>query len=1026
MIEPPGDSVIGAAAGRRRYLTVMFSDLSDSTRLAGLMEAEDFSALLATMRRHSREIIAKHGGRIARIQSDGVLAIFGFPEAGEDDGRRATEAAIELHEVMSRLVVEAGTGLRESLALHTGIHAGLVFLTEGDVERGRFEVLGTVPNAASRLSDLAARGAILVSEETLGAEAHFFDKGARYLVDLPGLPNQVAVYQVLGRASVKNRFEARAMRGFAPLAGREDALRSLRSLLREAIAGTPQYVAVVAGPGLGKSRLIEELLRPETTTGCMVLRGYCESYLGAEPLQPFLQMLRSIFRINPEMPAADASLAIEKIVATPGPLSEKSRIVLTSVVAIAVRKPDSPQVPQGGTITAIFELLGILAAAQPLLIVLDDWQWADDASQNLLDAIRLMRGRILVLMAMRSSGTDDIVARASTVIELQPLNLQETARTVEHLLPGADPFIISEIHRYAGGIPLFIEELCHSMAAGGGDRPLEQRLVGAAWLNALIESRVARLPDAQAEIVRTASVIGNVFPAWLLERVTGFGEHDPLVRGLASLDFLFPAEQAGMLRFKHGITRDVVYEAIGVHQRKAMHLQLAAVLGNADANAVHDGAFEALAYHYAAAGVPGQAAKYAELAGDKAMAAPALDRARAQYAAALSSLDRQSPMSRDTQLQWCGVAQKLGMACVFDPLALADGLAIFERAVALAKQTGDVAVIARAEYWLGYICYAKGFARRAARHCEVSLELATAVDDLRLAAQVRATFGQVLVSACEYDRGLVLLDSALDSKRNLRAPGSSVAVGSAYTLACKGCVLGDRGRFDQAEECFKEAMYLLGDTLHQVANSVRGWISAVYMWQGRWEEALQIAEGSARIAEHVRSRQLLAMSRALGGYCTWTLTRDPAGLQSVREAISWIETRKGAFLTSLLYGWLVDGALATGDHAEARRQAARLFMRARQSDRLGEAMGCRALARRAAMAGDHRRADHYLRLAMRAGGARESLHEIAVTQLYRAEITLERGEVGTARRLVEESRAEFERMGMRWHLTQAEGLLLRF
>ena len=155
MIEPPGDSVIGAAAGRRRYLTVMFSDLSDSTRLAGLMEAEDFSALLATMRRHSREIIAKHGGRIARIQSDGVLAIFGFPEASEDDGRRATEAAIELHEVMSRLVVEAGTGLREPLALHTGIHAGLVFLTEGDVERGRFEVLGTVPNAASRLSDLA-------------------------------------------------------------------------------------------------------------------------------------------------------------------------------------------------------------------------------------------------------------------------------------------------------------------------------------------------------------------------------------------------------------------------------------------------------------------------------------------------------------------------------------------------------------------------------------------------------------------------------------------------------------------------------------------------------------------------------------------------------------------------------------------------------------------------------------------------------------------------------------------------------
>ena len=93
MNEPPGDLVIDPVVGRRRYLTVMFSDLSDSTRLAGSMEAEDFSEILTTMRRHCREIVAKHGGRIARIQSDGVLAIFGYPEASEDDGRRATEVS---------------------------------------------------------------------------------------------------------------------------------------------------------------------------------------------------------------------------------------------------------------------------------------------------------------------------------------------------------------------------------------------------------------------------------------------------------------------------------------------------------------------------------------------------------------------------------------------------------------------------------------------------------------------------------------------------------------------------------------------------------------------------------------------------------------------------------------------------------------------------------------------------------------------------------------------------------------------
>jgi predicted ATPase/class 3 adenylate cyclase len=1024
MVETPGARAEIDATGRRRYLTILFSDLSESTMLGGLMEAEHYAEMLSGLRRLCHEIIPKHGGRIARIQGDGMLAIFGYPEASEDDGRRATEAALELHAAIGRLSVDESAAAVGALALHSGIHAGLVFISDGDAERGRFEVLGDVPNTAARLSSLAERGEIYVSEETLGPERHFFSTSERYVVNLRGRTPPLAVYRVLGRARAQRRFEANAMRGLSPFVGRDGPMRDLAERMLAAMAGTPQCVVIAGGPGLGKTRLIEELVRGASSTQCLILRGYCESYLSAEPLQPFLQMLRTIFGLTPGMSAAEAAAAGEQALAALEPISAAARTELEQALLLATPGNDA-RPTAAATIAALHGLIGALAADRPLMLIVDDWQWADDASLQVLDAVRALPGRILVLVATRNTAGDSLVAGPVTTIELTPLSLSEAGQTMQQLLPDADPFIIADIHRSAGGNPLFIEELCHSAAAEVSGRPLEHRQGSAAWLNALIESRVERLPAEEAEIVRAAAVLGNVFPAWLLERITGFGEHHPLVLALAEQDLIFPAEQTGMLRFKHGITRDVVYQAVGLHQRKAMHLRVAAVLDSPGAQTAPEELYEALAYHYATGDLPTEAARYAELAGDKASAAAALDRARTQYSAALKALDKFAPHSREGRLRWCTVAQKLGMACVFDPLGLADGLAIFERGVALAKQSGDLEAIARAEYWLGYICYAKGLARQATRHCDASLTLATQIGDERLAAQVRATLGQVLTSACDYDRALGLLDTAIAAKRKQSKRGSSVAVGSAYALACKGCVLGDRGDFAQAEECFEEALDLLGTSMHQVASSVRGWISAVYLWQGRWEEALRVAEESVHIAEHVKSRQLLAMNRALGGYAEWVLTRKPEALQAVRDATSWIEARNGAFFTSLNYGWLVDGTVEVGLIDEARRHAARLFLRARQHDRIGEAMGCRALARGAARAHEFARADHYLELALRSAHVRGSPHERAVTQLCRAEIEIGRGRVEQAHAPLDAASVAFEQMAMRWHLQEAERLRAR-
>jgi class 3 adenylate cyclase/tetratricopeptide (TPR) repeat protein len=1027
--EPLGTSAGMGALGRRRYLTLMFSDLSGSTPLGAHMEAEDYADMLGQLRGLFHAIIPKHRGLIARIQGDGVLVIFGYPQAGEDDGRCATEAALDLHEAASRLQVPGLPDYVQHISLHTGIHGGLVYLASGDVERGRFELVGDVPNTAARLSDLARAGEIYVSEETLGAEANFFATSPRQSVVLRGKSSALAVYQVLGRAAVQNRFQARSMRGLAPFVGRDEERRLLGKLLRLAMAGEPQCVAVSAGPGLGKTRLIEALVADAKSQGCQVLRGYCESYLGAEPLQPFLQILRSLLGLQPGMTGAQALDSAEAAFKALPELAEAQQATLLQASSLQ-GEPGARPSTTVKIIAAMSGFINALAQRGPLLLIVDDLQWADDASQQMLDVIRASSGPLFVVMASRPMAADSMPLRKIQTIELQPLSQDEAATSIAHLLPGADPFIVAEIHGYAGGNPLFVEELCHAAnananATNGYRKPLENRLSGAAWLNALIESRFARLAPDQAEIVRAAAVIGNVVPAWLLTRITGHAQDAPQLQALAEQDFIYPAELFGTLRFKHGITRDVVYAALGLHQRKAMHLAVAnALCDNADTSVSDDG-HEELAYHFGAAGVAQQAAHFAELGGDRAMAAQALDRARALYLATLTALDAMAPLNREGQLRWCAVAEKLGMACVFDPLGLADGVSIFERGVALARQTGDINAMARAEYWMGYICYAKGLALAATLHCEASLALAMQLGDERLAAQVRATLAQVLTSACEYGRAAELFDVSLSSKRQQSKPGSSVAIGSAFALSCKGCLLGDQGLFTQAQDCFTEALALLGDSQHSVGSAVRGWIAAVYMWQGRWEDAIVVARHSAGIAQHTRSRQLLAMSRALAGYADWVLTARVESLQAVREATTWIEERNGAYLTSLNYGWLVDGNLAQGHVEEARRYAARLLMRARQQDRIGEAMGCRALALAASTSGHFAQASHYLALAAKSATARNSAHEHAANQLCQAHIEVLRGSARDAKPWLDSACEGFERMQMQWHLGQAAQLRMQ-
>jgi tetratricopeptide (TPR) repeat protein len=339
-----------------------------------------------------------------------------------------------------------------------------------------------------------------------------------------------------------------------------------------------------------------------------------------------------------------------------------------------------------------------------------------------------------------------------------------------------------------------------------------------------------------------------------------------------------------------------------------------------------------------------------------------------------------------------------------------------------AHALGNPSTIARSEYWLGYMYYGVGRSHEGIAHCKQALQIALRIDDDRLAAQVKAALGQLLAATCQYDEAITLIGEAVDSKRRRSRPGSGMAIGSAYSLACKGSVLADRGSFADAHDCFAEALELLGGSTHPVATSVRNWFAISHLWQGEWAAAEGMADDSVRIAESTGALLLVATSRANRGYARWMIGGREEEFEQLTEAVRWMEHRQGAFFTSLYYGWLVEGYLTQGQVEPARAHAARLLRRSRAHERLGEAVGCRALAEAAARSRDFVGAERHLARAGVSAQLRGSPREAALNALCCAKVARHKGRPAEVHRWLDEAAHAFEVMNMRWYLLEAQRL----
>ncbi len=938
-------------------VTILFSDLSDSTGIAAGLEPEQFADLLEQIRKVAHRVIPAHGGEIVRLDGDGMLCLFGFPTPFEDAGRRATEAALDMHAAMTALDLAFATP-EQHLHLHSGVHAGLVLLRAGDIVRGKYEILGDATNIAARLCDAAAPGEILVSVETLGRAHLFFHTDAERPVLLRGRGTPLHAWPIKSRTEAGSEFEKSGRAGLTPFQGREHEKRTFAAWLNTTPDAAP--LLLIHGPaGIGKSRFLDHVSKAALDQGWQVAAGYCESYLSARPLQPFHQI--------------EEALAKE---------AGGSHVTLATTASSQTK----------------------------LLLIIDDWQWADDASRDFL--MQLLEGpaqsQTKIVLASREKGGGTWPASLCTDLPLPPLDRDATLGTIEMLMRAADPFAVDRIEQASGGSPLLIEELCHAFTLRQQTPTQDPR---GAWFDQAVQSRFDRLGDQDKGLLKLSAVIGHMVPIWLIETLLGQQMETAVLDRLQAADFLFRSESANSYRFKHGLTRDALYAAVGQSERKALHAEVLAALEDASAERGAEKLLSSIAYHAIACGNAEKGVPYAIAAGDAALAEGALDRAQGHYQAGIKHITALKEIKAQQKAAWA-LLNKFGLACIVDPAP--DQLLTLEQIDALLKTHGSPRHAMRSAYWLGVISDGVGFGKRSVQHLKTAVDLAQsgkwASDTLLVKTKLAHAFfssGNTAEAVKQFDALLFgALGIATRHERDIKA----------YALAGNAFINAERGDFARAAALFDEADQVLGDANSAVNASIMLYRSAALVSQGAWEAAVTEAHRVLAVSQRSRTRMQSRTCRAQAAYARWQLTRAPEAAETLEQiALEFIVPGHSLQHVSMVFGWVVDVMVDCGDITKARRFMGHVLRRVREGgDRIGEAMGWRAMAKAAQDIGDDTRADRYLGFAQRSATIRLSRRESAHNLVCEATLLHARESNAAASALLNTAAQEFEVMAMPW------------
>ena len=654
--------------GERKYVTVLFSDLTGYTTLSHRLDPEEIKEIIVRLLREMTKVISKYEGFVEKYVGDAIMAVFGAVKAQEDDPIRAIRAAMEIHELIDLLSLDYEKKIGQILAMHTGIHTGLVVTGDVDAVKGTHGIAGSALNLAARLCSLAKSGDILVSSETYRQAIGYFNFTCQEPARLKGINVPVQICKVISR--IKEPKKIHRFHGLrADLIGRTPEIELLHEALSQVRHGRGILVTIGGNAGTGKSRLVEEFKSTLEPADVNWREGQCYPYSQNFTYYPLIDLLSRTFGIDE---SDSPEVVKEKIESGLNIVENKDDVVpfVGSLYNLKYQQLDgiSPEIWKSQLQKAILEILTVMAQRAPTIICLEDLHWADPSS---LDLIRFLlsdfRYPALVICVYRPTLTllsnQQIANLGESYLEirLEDLSPAETESMLESLLKAENlpPDLKRFVREKTGGNPFYLEEIINSLVeseilvpedADWGVRKSIADSRISPTIHGVISARIDRLEAGMKRILQEASVIGRSFYHEILSQVTKI--EDSLwhyLSGLETLDLIKARSYRPAVEyiFKHTLTQEVVYSGLVKANRKAIHERVGKVIEKLFEDRLPE-YYETLAYHFQRGRSVDKAVDYLVKSGQKSMQRYALEEAHRYFHDAFVLLGNPSGRTENT------------------------------------------------------------------------------------------------------------------------------------------------------------------------------------------------------------------------------------------------------------------------------------------------------------------------------------------------------------------------------------------
>jgi class 3 adenylate cyclase/tetratricopeptide (TPR) repeat protein len=607
----------------RRQITVLFCDVVGWSSLAQQVDPEELADLIRSYRRRCATIVATHEGLIAQYVGDGVLAYFGYPDAHEDDAEQAIRAALDITTRDDRTspLVEVRIGIATG-----GVVIGDLLDDPSPALSGRSEnrftisAVGEPPNLAARLQSLAEAGAIVVSDQTRRLCRGVFEYQNLGHHQLKGFAEPVQAWRVLREGRAQSRFHALRVANLTPLVNRRAELAEIDRLWQLAKAGNGSTLLVSGEPGIGKSRLVDEVTSRLVDDESQRVRYSCSPHLKSSPLAPVIRQLPRAAGFSDDDDERSKLQKLESLSAAAALDPNETVPLLSTLLSIpyeAIYTPLdlSPQRQRQRLLEVLVDLLTSATSRGPILVVVEDLHWIDPSSEELLGMVveATTHLPILTMITTRPEHPSHWHREHVSEMRLLTLDRQDSLTMIDWLCRGhaVPEGAMTAIADRADGLPLFIEDLTQDILEmselqqpGDPIRMSGPHVRIPDTLKDTLMSRLDRLGPAK-QVAQIGAVIGREFSYPLLSLVADRPEEElnDQIQRLVGSGLVTERRSASTAsyEFKHALARDAAYASLLNKEKVALHARISEALVSSFPETLDDQP-ETLAYHLQSAG----------------------------------------------------------------------------------------------------------------------------------------------------------------------------------------------------------------------------------------------------------------------------------------------------------------------------------------------------------------------------------------------------------------------------------------